>query len=35
MAPNIFRFADRIVAMEDGRIGSVRSAALGELAEVA
>ena len=31
----IFRFADRIVAMEDGRIGSVRSAALGELAEVA
>ena len=31
----IFRFADRIVATEDGRIGSVRSAALGELAEVA
>ena len=31
----IFRFADRIVAIEDGRIGSVRSAALGELAEVA
>jgi putative ABC transport system ATP-binding protein len=31
----IFRFADRIVTMEDGRIGSVRSAALGQLAEVA
>jgi putative ABC transport system ATP-binding protein len=30
----IFRFADRIVAMEDGRIGSVRSAAPSELAEV-
>ena len=31
----IFRFADRIAAMEDGRIRSVRSAALGELSEVA
>jgi putative ABC transport system ATP-binding protein len=31
----IFRFADRIAAMEDGRIRSVQSAALGELAEVA
>ena len=31
----IFRFADRIATMEDGRIGSVRSAPLGQLAEVA
>ena len=31
----IFRFADRIARMEDGRIGSVRSAVHGELAEVA
>jgi putative ABC transport system ATP-binding protein len=30
----IFRFADRIATMEDGRIRSVRSAALGQLAEV-
>ena len=31
----IFRFADNIARMEDGRIGSMRSAAHGELAEVA
>jgi putative ABC transport system ATP-binding protein len=31
----IYRFADRIVAMEDGRIQSVRSAPLGQLSEVA
>jgi len=31
----IFHFADRIVAMDDGRIESVRSAGFGELAEVA
>lgn len=31
----IFRFADSIARMEDGRIGSMRSAAHGELAEVA
>jgi putative ABC transport system ATP-binding protein len=31
----IFRFADRIARMEDGRIGSVQSAADGEFAEVA
>ena len=31
----IFRFADNIARMEDGRIGSMRSAAQGELAEVA
>ena len=31
----IFRFADRIAAMEDGRIGSVRAGLLGQLAEVA
>ena len=31
----IFRFADRIAAMEDGLIGSVRSAPPGQLAEVA
>jgi putative ABC transport system ATP-binding protein len=30
----IFRFADNIARMEDGRIGSMRSAAHGELAEV-
>jgi putative ABC transport system ATP-binding protein len=31
----IYRFADRIAAMEDGRIRSVRSAPLGQLLEVA
>jgi putative ABC transport system ATP-binding protein len=31
----IYRFADRIVAMEDGRIQSVQSAALDQLSEVA
>jgi putative ABC transport system ATP-binding protein len=31
----IFRFADNIARMEHGRIGSMRSAAHGELAEVA
>jgi putative ABC transport system ATP-binding protein len=33
--PRIFRFADRIAAMEDGRIRSVRSAGRGEFSEVA
>jgi putative ABC transport system ATP-binding protein len=31
----IYRFADRIIAMEDGRIRSVRAAPLGRLLEVA
>ena len=31
----IYRFADRIIAMEDGRIRSVRAAPLGQLLEVA
>ena len=31
----IYRFADRIIAMEDGRISSVRAAPLGQLLEVA
>jgi putative ABC transport system ATP-binding protein len=31
----IFRFAHNIARMEDGMIGSIRSAAHGELAEVA
>jgi putative ABC transport system ATP-binding protein len=31
----IFRFADRIARMEDGRIGSVQSAADGEFTKVA
>ena len=31
----IFRFADSIATMEDGRIGSVRSAPFAQLAEVA
>jgi putative ABC transport system ATP-binding protein len=31
----IYRFADRIAVMEDGRIRSVRSASLGQLSEVA
>jgi putative ABC transport system ATP-binding protein len=31
----IYRFADRIAVMEDGRIRSVRSAPLGQLSEVA
>jgi putative ABC transport system ATP-binding protein len=31
----IYRFADRIIAMEDGRIRSVWAAPLGQLLEVA